>query len=561
MPLEIRHLSVAELLSHPVPFQMARYQRHYEWGRKEMEQLLEDFRDGEAIQAADAKADAFHFLNSVILFTNPAGFLEVVDGQQRLTSITAILAAARDIDDDAALKAEIGKLISVGGRPRLMLHRGDDEFLREQVIVPGRTNSLEKMPKQSQPGAECLRVNTLIARQWLQAMTAEKRAAFLRFALQKGRFVEIKVGTEDDAFRIFETVNSRGSPISSEDVLRYALVERATDDPIKRDEFLQRWDAVEAELGPRGMKRFVAGWRVRAAKGSRVRQSLHRTVLSSFATRAEALTFLDTELKRDVAIFRQISNADIEIAEGPTKNRIDALLRSMALLDFDDWVPVASELIVRGSGRPERLAADLARIDRLAWYYYLCRDDKGAYHERRERFAGLMKTVIELGTFETLPPRSLLSAEQCMKMCESVQARIEPKWVPLRSLLVRIEMALASDRAAVIRDDLTIEHVLPLRPKTKAWYDLFTDDPATIAAYAEQIGNLCLVSAELNSALGNQIYKNKRRILMERRIPEQSPLAADIAKEPQWTRAVIDRRSKLLLATFCEIFALPQPKP
>lgn len=559
MPLEIRHLSLAELLSHSVPFHMARYQRHYEWGRKEMEQLLEDISDGLAVQLADPMADAYHFFNSVILFANPSGFLEVVDGQQRLTSITAMLAAARDIDGNAAMKEAIGNLITVSGQSRLTLHRGDNEFLRERIITPGGTDALEKMPKQLLPGAECLRINTLIARHWLQDMPAEKRAAFLRFALHKSRFIEIKVGTEDDAFRMFETVNSRGRSISSEDVLRYALVERATDDPAKRDEFLERWDAVEAELGPRGMKRFIAGWRVRAAKGSRMRQSLHRTVLASLKSSAEAFAFLDSELKKDVSIFRQISNADIEIADGPTKRRIDALLRSMALLDFDDWVPVASELIARGGGRPERVAADLARIERLAWYYYLCRDDKGAYHERRERFAGLMKTVTEHGTFEALPPRSLLSAEQCAKMCESVQARIEPKWVPLRSLLVRIEMALAGDGAAVIRGDLTIEHVLPLRPKTKAWFDLFTDDPAKIAEYAEQIGNLCLVSAELNTELGNQIYRNKRRILMEHKIHEQSPLAADIAKEQQWTPAVIDRRSKMLLDMFCKMFDLPKP--
>ncbi len=560
MPLEIRHISLAELLSHPVPFQMARYQRHYEWGRKEMEQLLEDLGDGLAHQLSDPTADCYHFFNSVILFTNPAGFLEVVDGQQRLTSITAMLAAARDIDSDRARKDEIGKLISVDGLPRLTLHRGDNDFLRERITAPGGTNALDKLPKQALPGAECLRTNTLVARHWLQAMTADMRAKFLRFALQNGRFVEIKVGTEDDAFRIFETVNSRGRPISSEDVLRYALVERATDDPVKRDEFLQRWDAVETELGPRGMKRFVAGWRVRAAKGSRVRQSLHRTVLGSLTSRAEAFAFLDGELKKDVSIFRQISSADIEIADGPMKSRIDMLLRSIALLDFDDWVPVASELIARGSGRPDRVAADLQRIERLAWYYYLCRDDKGAYHERRERFAGLMKTATEHSTLEALPPRSLLTVEQCMKMCESVQARIEPKWVPLRSLLVRLEMALAGDEAAVIRDDLTIEHVLPLRPKAKAWFDLYTDDPAKIAEYAEQIGNLILVSAELNTELGNQIYKNKRRILTEHRIAEQSPLAADIAKETQWVPAVIVRRSKMLLDTFCSMFDLPRPK-
>ena len=562
MPLEIRHVSLAQLLSHPVPFHMARYQRHYEWGRKEMEQLLEDLADAFAIQQADLHADAFHFLGNVILFANPAGHFEVVDGQQRLTSLTALLAAARDAGVDAPLPDDLATFLTVADpgttlpslRPRLRLHRGDDEFLRDHIVAAGQTATLDGVGKQRHPGAEYLRGNTLIARAWLLQMSVADRTAFLRFVLQRGRFVEIEVGTEDDAFRIFETVNSRGRPIASEDVLRYALVEYATDDPIKRDEFLTCWDTMESELGPRGMKRFISGWRGRVTKGVRLRQSLHRTLLDSFDSPAEARAFLDGEFSSDLSIFKQIDTADCTVAEGPLKHRIDTLLRSLALVDFDEWLPVASELMARASGDAERLTRDLARIERLAWFFYVSRDDKGAYQDRRERFAGLMKIVSASGTFDDLPRRSLLSAEQCKKMRESVTERLDPKWVPLRSLLVRLEMSLSGNVTPIVRDDLTIEHVLPVRPKAKTWLALFGNDIEMVSGYAEQIGNLCLVSADLNTTLGNQIYANKRRLMLQHNVPQTSPLAADIATEQEWTQSVIKRRSQWLLQVFCTTF-------
>ena len=275
---------------------------------------------------------------------------------------------------------------------------------------------------------------------------------------------------------------------------------------------------------------------------------------NSFDSPAEARAFLDSELSTDLSIFRQIHTADVVLPDGPAKKRIDTLLRSLALVDFDEWLPVASELIARADNHPERLAADLARIERLAWYFYLNRDDKGIYQDRRERFSSLMRIAATAGTFAAMPPRSLLTPEQCNKMRDCVTERLDPKWVPLRSLMVRMEMALVGDSTTVVRDDLTVEHILPLHPKAKAWLALYDDLPAVIAANAEQIGNLCLVTADLNTKLGNQIYANKRRLLIQHRVPDQSPLAADIATELVWSRNVIERRSNRLIQVFCDTF-------
>ena len=555
MPLEIQHVSLAQLLLRPEAFQMARYQRHYEWGRKEMEQLLDDLDEAFAAHQADPAAGVYHFLGNVILFANPAGHLEVVDGQQRLTSLTLLLAAARDLAADKPLRETLRTLTyAAAQQPRMRLHRGDDAFLTAHILAGTTTGALDALGKQDMGGAECLRTNAMIARAGIAGRAPAELVAFICFVLDAGRFVEIMVGSEDDAFRIFETVNNRGRAISSEDVLRYALVEYATPDAAKRDDLLTRWDAMEAELGPRGMRRFVSGWRVRVTKGARPRQPLHRIVLDSFRSPVEALAFLESELSSDLSTFRQIETGDIALAEGPHKRRIDTLLRSLGLLDFDEWLPVVTELIGRGLTQPARLAADLARVERLAWYYYLNRDDKGVYQDRRDEFSALMKTVAKTGTLASVPAKSLLTAVKCAKMRDILQERLDPKWIPLRSLLVRLEMALAGDGTGVVRNDVTIEHILPLRPNTKGWLSLYDNSIKVVTDHAERIGNLCLVSSDLNTQLGNRIYASKRKLMLEYGVPAQTHLAADLARETNWTREVIQRRSKWLLKVFCDTF-------
>ena len=277
MPLDIQHVSLAQLFSHAEPFHMARYQRHYEWGRKEMEQLLDDLGEAFAAHVEAPKSGAYHFLGNVILFANSSGHLEVVDGQQRLTSLTLLLIAGIGAGLEAALRDQLAGMLFVRAatgpaQPRLVLHRGDQHFLHQTLLADTTVKALEQLGRQDNQGAECLRANALIAYNWLASRPRADLTPFLRFVLAQGRFVELQVGHEDDAFRIFETVNNRGRAIASEDVLRYALVEYATPDPARREEYLARWDAMESELGPRGTKRFINGWRARLTEGGRPRQ-------------------------------------------------------------------------------------------------------------------------------------------------------------------------------------------------------------------------------------------------------------------------------------------------
>jgi uncharacterized protein with ParB-like and HNH nuclease domain len=106
MTLEARNSTLREVLSRPKPLTVARYQRHYEWTLKEMEQLLGDVVESFRAARGDASPSGYHFIGSFIFHTPKGGITQIVDGQQRLVSLTIILAVARDLIADASAQID-----------------------------------------------------------------------------------------------------------------------------------------------------------------------------------------------------------------------------------------------------------------------------------------------------------------------------------------------------------------------------------------------------------------------------------------------------------------------
>ena len=86
MKIESQDRTVDELLN-AAYFKVPRFQRPYSWERAEVEDFWND---------TIADADGEYFIGSIVLFSHSQGILGIVDGQQRLTTITMLLCALRD---------------------------------------------------------------------------------------------------------------------------------------------------------------------------------------------------------------------------------------------------------------------------------------------------------------------------------------------------------------------------------------------------------------------------------------------------------------------------------
>ncbi|MEQ1647580.1 MAG: DUF262 domain-containing HNH endonuclease family protein [Hyphomicrobiaceae bacterium] len=563
MSHKISHVSLRQLLAAERLFVMARYQRHYEWSRREMEHLTNDIGDAFEEHLANPGANVCHFFNSVILYPDKNGALQVVDGQQRLTSLALLLAVAREQLANTAATSEIDAILALppitpGGprRQRLTLHRGDNETFGSIVLTGAGIPTEESKLKNDRPGAERLLNNAYFARNWFVSIRPEDRAALVKFIADSCNFVEIHVANETEAFRIFETVNSRGSPISPQDVLRFSLIEYATDDPKKREQLFARWDELEAELGGDGLRRFIANWRSRASGRIRARTPMHRAIIDSFDIPAQALDFLERELNADIALFAEINSADAAISDPAAKDRIDMLLQSLRLIKFDDWVPIASATLECWRKEPEKVIQVLTELERHSWYYYLNSTSKGIAPERREQLNGVMKLLKSGDSADAITLKLRLDARELERLRNALPDQVDPRSPWLRSLMVRLEMALTPHRDRINREEVTVEHILPKSATTQAWLAEFNFDQSLMYRYAENPGNLCVLPEALNNLLGSKIYPTKQKIIRNYGAHKKYALAADFHTEQRWNAAVIERRAEWMRATLRQIFNL-----
>ena len=149
MPATItaKEQNLDKIFSDDYVFNVPLYQRPYAWTTEQVDELLDDLTD------AMKRDSEPYFLGSVVLIKSDGDAKsEVVDGQQRLTTLTMLLCALRDLSDDPKIVQELDKRVweigdSLSGnedRSRLSLRERDRNFFQQHVQ---KANSLDHFLK------------------------------------------------------------------------------------------------------------------------------------------------------------------------------------------------------------------------------------------------------------------------------------------------------------------------------------------------------------------------------------------------------------------------------
>ena len=206
--IEASEKQIASVFSDDYSFTIPPYQRPYAWELQQATELLDDLLDG--MQASDA-SDGVYFLGSIVLVKSPGeSEARVVDGQQRLTTLTILFGVLRDLTEnkelrvsrDTYIKQAANKDLGLPERLRLHLRDRDQDFF-ERVIQ--RRNATAKLP--CPDGLEGSRAhiveNASAYRRQLSAMSGQQRDDLIAFVLTKCYLVVVTVPTDAAARRIF----------------------------------------------------------------------------------------------------------------------------------------------------------------------------------------------------------------------------------------------------------------------------------------------------------------------------------------------------------------------
>ncbi|MET1071393.1 MAG: DUF262 domain-containing protein [Umezawaea sp.] len=211
-------------------FRIPDYQRPYAWEPDQADQLLQDLAE-----ALERGTEEPYFLGSVVL-VKAKGSVDamVIDGQQRLTTLTIVLAVLRDLTVDAVLRGALEDMVLEKGnpilgrpaKPRLTLRAKDAEFFRKHVQNAGSIAGLLDLKPDScgTDAQKSIVANTRSLHTTLAAWSPERRQALMTMIGSRTFLVVVSTPTLDSAHRIFSVMNARGLDLSPADIFKADVI-------------------------------------------------------------------------------------------------------------------------------------------------------------------------------------------------------------------------------------------------------------------------------------------------------------------------------------------------
>ena len=581
--LASKDLSIEELLSGGYAFSIPAYQRDYTWTREEAIQLVDDL--SAVIDDVERDGAQTPYFLGTMLFIEPREQIpvtaaqrrvEVVDGQQRLITLTILFAVLRDMaKGDAAV--DIGGL--VGGaeangtaRFHVSLRSGDEAFFRAAIQEPGasRHGWQTSDSEQSLARRNIEEVRRAIRLKLQRDFTEDGRQELVRFVRRDARVLVVSSDDFDYAYQIFLTINDRGKPLSVEDIFRGEIL-----GPLDREQ-RQRYEAIideiekyreDAEPNRTKGKTFfshlatIDGWPRRGIidglkRAVEKRGGPRRFVADMFAPMAES--------------YLQIKGSADAAPLPPAARNLLLGLRWLELHGDDDWVPLAMVGISRLSGQPDRLEEFLRYLDRYAHGLMALGCGRDA---RRKHYVPILKQLIDTGALPSADALFAFNAVNQKAILRNIATRLHLIDAPTAKLvLVRADQVLSrrpleSYGAAIERHKLdphrfTVEHVCPKgQVREGEWLALWPRKTVRERA-AQCIGNLALVTEQQNKRCSQKDFADKQRILFADS-SEATPfmLTEMLREETAWDATAITRRYNLIMGALKELWDLKGAVP
>jgi hypothetical protein len=225
---------------------------------------------------------------------------------------------------------------------------------------------------------------------------------------------------------------------------------------------------------------------------------------------------------------------------------VNASLKWLNRLEFNDWLPPALAFAVRKRHSPEEMSRFFSDLERLAYALLILR---AGVNERIERFSRLTK-AIESGTniWTDQGTLQLSETEQadvfdvlCGPVYESMSARARS------TLLLRLDSLISGGGASYDYETITVEHVLPQNPLPDSEWILWFPDAQVRGALVHELGNLALLTRKKNSAASNYEFGRKKVAYFSRDGVSPFVLTTQVLQHREWTPAIVRARQAELV--------------
>lgn len=250
--IEINKKSVREFLGSgkKESFIIPEYQRPYAWTDEEVQTLFDDL-----VEYTQERIDSPYFLGTIVSYTNDDKEQEIIDGQQRITTLCLLL---------RAIYTKIEKMDDTDERNNFI--RQIEPALWQTDELTGKANKnqslLESRVFESEYNAILTNIletgttgksakdnyskNYSLCQKLIDEYAKEEPLTFYSFInniLNKAIVLPIKADSQDTALTIFSTLNDRGLPLSDADIFKAKIYNNIKDSKA-RNEFIEKWQEI-----------------------------------------------------------------------------------------------------------------------------------------------------------------------------------------------------------------------------------------------------------------------------------------------------------------------------
>lgn len=517
---------------------MPPYQRSYSWEETEVRELLDDLQN-----ATETKR--FHFIGAIVLVRMEDGSYQVVDGQQRLTTLSMILACLRDLETETERRADIQSLVGDPDRTmlgeqaawRLTLNDVDNPFFREAVQGEGATLRKDIVAS-DESNHETMQKNLVFLHEVLSEMSTQARRSLYHTISNKIVLVRVVVPDWDGGYEVFRVLNTRGKAPNSHDIVKTEILQHASFTEQEASRYAREWLEHEAKLGGGGLDDLLNIIRQLYSRNTKGKTA--NVFAKAVLTKTDPRVFVGEELPRYVEAYRVVLKGDPDF--GPLTEAIRAPLNHLRLLDHQLWRVPAVAYLYKHPDDGEQALQFFQMLERLAYAMMLHFTTAGARQKRYQKLTQLIQNDKPL--FDKGSPLRF-SKDEVKKVRERLTGRFAT-FGQRRAISLRTNAALENGETITLEDDATVEHVLPRSvPEDSYWHATW---PRTQVQreLCETLGNFVIVPQQVNRKADRLDFREKKRIFFEggARI---FALTEDLRNRNTWTPEDVRARTEQLV--------------
>jgi uncharacterized protein with ParB-like and HNH nuclease domain len=502
-------------------YRIPEYQRPYVWGKDQVNDLLDDISFA---QQNDDKAE--YFLGSIVFQTKKTeneDYQEddLLDGQQRMTTLFLITAIIRDITENKKLKSICNEIIfqdenEFDGTPeriRIIFDIREEvkEFVDKFIKKDSGLNDIDAL-KQELKNTKDLSIKNMInvifeIQNYFKRTDTISVENFFKYLNNRVLMIYVSSSSLEDAFKLFTVMNDRGIKLRNSDILKAENLHLVSS--TNREKYAKEWEEIENYF-EEDFDVFLSHLRTILVK-EKARKNLldefEENIYFAKGNKKGTAPLLakgeDTfkYIKKYKKHFDEIFSQDHFDIFGDYK--FDNLITIMKnVLPADLWI--APLLRYYDKFGENNLVAFLEKLDNKFsndWIIGLTPTS------RIENMNNIIKVIDSTDTTEDILKNEIFKINQndfMNVLSDNIYGRRFARYV-----LYKLDYLYGNSDKINVPSIITAEHILPQTPKDDSqWKIDFTD--AEREEWTHKIGNLALISRRKNSSQGRKDYEDKK---------------------------------------------------